>query len=112
MESVAGDWIVDPIAFEVFGWPIRWYALAYLAGFILGWRYALRLARTGLAKPTAEDMDEFLTWAVLGTILGGRIGYVLFYQPAYFLVTMPSTWGASSGCQGASTITALALWTW
>ena len=85
MESVAGDWIVNPIAFEVFGWPIRWYALAYLAGFILGWRYALRLARTGLAKPTAEDMDEFLTWAVLGTILGGRIGYVLFYQPAYFL---------------------------
>ena len=84
MESSAGEWILDPIAFEVFGFPIRWYALAYLAGFILGWRYALRLARTGLAKPTAEDMDEFLTWAVLGTILGGRIGYVLFYQPSFF----------------------------
>ncbi len=85
MESVAGEWIVNPIAFEVFGLPIRWYALAYLAGFILGWRYALRLARKGLAKPTADDMDEFLTWAVLGTILGGRVGYVLFYQPQYFL---------------------------
>ncbi len=84
MEAGAGEWILDPIAFRVFGLPIRWYALAYLAGFILGWRYALRLARTGLAKPTAEDMDEFLTWAVLGTILGGRIGYVLFYQPAHF----------------------------
>ena len=84
MESGAGEWILHPIAFEVFGFPIRWYALAYLAGFILGWRYALRLARTGLAKPTAEDMDEFLTWAVLGTILGGRIGYVLFYQPSFF----------------------------
>ena len=85
MEAGAGEWILDPIAFTVFGLPIRWYALAYLAGFILGWRYALRLARTGLAKPTADDMDEFLTWAVLGTILGGRLGYVFFYQPELFL---------------------------
>lgn len=84
MDTTAGEWILDPIAFKIWILPIRWYALAYLAGFILGWRYALRLARTGLAKPTAEDMDEFLTWAVLGTILGGRIGYVLFYQPQYF----------------------------
>ena len=85
MDTTAGEWILDPIAFKIWILPIRWYALAYLAGFILGWRYALRLARTGLAKPTAEDMDEFLTWAVLGTILGGRIGYVLFYQPQYFV---------------------------
>ena len=84
MDTTAGEWILDPIAFKIWILPIRWYALAYLAGFILGWRYALRLARTGLAKPTAEDMDEFLTWAVLGTILGGRIGYVLFYQPQHF----------------------------
>ena len=75
MGSVAEDWIVNPIAFEIFGLPIRWYALAYLAGFILGWRYALLLARTGLAKPTDEDMDEFLTWAVIGTILGGIAGF-------------------------------------
>ncbi len=85
MEAGAGEWILDPVAFTVFGWPIRWYALAYLAGFILGWRYALRLARTGLAKPTAEDMDDLLTWAVIGTILGGRLGYVFFYQPEVFL---------------------------
>ena len=85
MDTTAGEWILDPIAFKIWILPIRWYALAYLAGFILGWRYALRLARTGLAKPTAEDMDEFLTWAVLGTILGGRIGYVLFYQPQHFV---------------------------
>ena len=85
MQAVSGDWILDPIAFTIFGLPIRWYALAYLAGFILGWRYALLLARSGLAKPTAEDMDEFLTWAVIGTILGGRLGYVFFYQPERFL---------------------------
>ena len=84
MDASATDWLFDPIAFHIWILPIRWYALAYLAGFILGWRYALRLARTGLAKPTADDMDEFLTWAVLGTILGGRAGYVLFYRPDYF----------------------------
>lgn len=84
MDATATDWLFDPIAFHIWILPIRWYALAYLAGFILGWRYALRLARTGLAKPTADDMDEFLTWAVLGTILGGRIGYVLFYRLEYF----------------------------
>ena len=83
MDGTTAEWL-DPVAFTIWKLPIRWYALAYLAGFILGWRYALRLARTGLAKPTADDMDEFLTWAVLGTILGGRLGYVLFYQPEYF----------------------------
>ena len=85
MDGTATEWLFDPVAFWIWKLPIRWYALAYLAGFILGWRYALRLARTGLAKPTDEDMDEFLTWAVLGTILGGRIGYVLFYQPGYIV---------------------------
>lgn len=85
MDASATDWLFDPVAFWIFDTvPIRWYALAYLAGFILGWRYALRLARTGLAKPTSDDMDEFLTWAVIGTILGGRAGYVLFYRPDYF----------------------------
>ncbi len=84
MDGTATEWLFDPVAFWIWKLPIRWYALAYLTGFILGWRYALRLARTGLAKPTVEDMDEFLTWAVLGTILGGRIGYVLFYRPDYF----------------------------
>lgn len=86
MELTNDEWILDPVAILLFDTiPIRWYALAYLAGFILGWRYALRLARTGLAKPTDADMDEFLTWAVIGTILGGRLGYVFFYQPEYFL---------------------------
>lgn len=83
MDVTAIDWI-DPVAFRIGPLPIRWYALAYLAGFILGWRYAIRLARTGLPKPSAEDMDDFLAWAVLGTILGGRLGYVLFYRPAHY----------------------------
>lgn len=73
---------IDPVAMAVGPIEIRWYALAYMAGFILGWQYCLYLA--GLNKegqrPFKTDIDDFLPWAVLGVILGGRIGYVFFYQ--------------------------------
>lgn len=72
---------IDPVALWVGPLPIRWYALAYLTGILLGWRYALSLA--GLDKdtpPSKTDIDDFLPWAIAGVILGGRIGYVLFYQ--------------------------------
>jgi len=71
---------IDPVAVAVGPVAIRWYALAYLAGFIIGWRYCLILASQVAHRPSREDLDDFLTWAVLGVILGGRIGYVLFYN--------------------------------
>jgi phosphatidylglycerol:prolipoprotein diacylglycerol transferase len=74
----------NPVAFSVGPVEIRWYALAYMAGFILGWRTCLALAGQRRTNPAPEYYDEFLTWAVIGTILGGRIGYVLFYQPDYY----------------------------
>lgn len=76
---------ISPVAVSLGPLDIRWYSLAYLAGFLLGWRYALHLA--GLQpnnRPTREDIDNFLPFAVLGVILGGRLGYVLFYQPALY----------------------------
>ena len=77
---------IDPVAFAIGPLVIRWYALAYLAGFILGWRYCLKLAaRAPDMRPNATDIDDFLTWAVIGVILGGRIGYVLFYQLDYYI---------------------------
>ncbi|MHA7064343.1 prolipoprotein diacylglyceryl transferase [Azospirillum argentinense] len=76
---------IDPVAFELGPIVIRWYALAYLAGFVLGWRYCLALARRTPGRPSAEDYDDFLTWAVVGVILGGRIGYVLFYNLPFYL---------------------------
>ena len=76
---------IDPVAIEIGPVVIRWYALAYLAGFVLGWRYCLRLARTNPGRPTPQDFDDFLTWAVIGVILGGRIGYVLFYNLPHYL---------------------------
>ena len=80
---------IDPIAFQIGPLAVRWYALAYLAGFLLGWRYALYLTRRALAanpeaRPTPQEADEFLTWAVLGVIIGGRLGYTLFYNFGYF----------------------------
>ena len=72
-----------PIPFEPFGIaavPIRWYGLAYLTGFLLGWWYCVRLARRGGGRPTAEDIGDFLTWTVVGVVVGGRLGFVLFYD--------------------------------
>lgn len=71
---------VNPVAFSLGSLPVRWYALAYLAGFILGLRYCLALARLSPFGLTEKHFDDFLTWAIIGTILGGRLGYVLFYN--------------------------------
>ncbi|MBI1207646.1 MAG: prolipoprotein diacylglyceryl transferase [Azospirillum sp.] len=71
---------IDPVALAIGPLAIRWYALAYLAGFLLGWRYCLILARRDPRPPSDLDIDDFLAWAVIGVILGGRAGYVLFYN--------------------------------
>lgn len=77
---------IDPVALALGPLEIRWYALAYLAGFLLGWRYALFIVDQRKEKrPDRTDIDDFMSWAVLGVILGGRLGYVLFYQPALYL---------------------------
>lgn len=76
---------IDPVAFSIGPVVVRWYALAYLAGFLGGWKYALHLCGLNAQnRPTRDDIDNFLPYAVLGVILGGRIGYVLFYQPALY----------------------------
>ncbi|HWA00560.1 MAG TPA: prolipoprotein diacylglyceryl transferase [Caulobacterales bacterium] len=66
--------------------PLRWYALAYIAGLLLGWRWMVylirkeRLWKPGKAPLTVPQADDFLFWATLGVIVGGRLGYVLFYM--------------------------------
>ncbi|MEP3603941.1 MAG: prolipoprotein diacylglyceryl transferase [Stappiaceae bacterium] len=81
---------VDPVLVEFGPLAIRWYALAYIVGIILAWRYMRALVTTpalwgGRKRPTPLDIDDFVLWATLGIVLGGRLGYVLFYNPAYFL---------------------------
>lgn len=70
---------------------LRWYALAYIAGFVIGWRLIVAAMRRPTLWPgdtapmTAELVESLLTWIILGVILGGRLGFVLFYQPEYYL---------------------------
>lgn len=75
----------DPVLVSVGPFVVRWYALSYLAGFVFAWRYCMMLARQNPSGPTAKQYDDFLTWAVIGTVLGGRLGYVLFYNFEYYL---------------------------
>ena len=75
----------DPYIVHFGAFGVRWYALAYIAGLVLGWRLVRRLVQRPPAVATALQVDDFLTWATLGVVLGGRLGYVLFYQPSFFL---------------------------
>jgi phosphatidylglycerol:prolipoprotein diacylglycerol transferase len=80
----------DPIAIAIGPFAVRWYALAYIGGIVLGWLYARRIVRTehfwgGSAPISILKLDDFILWVTLGIILGGRIGYVLFYNLGHFL---------------------------
>jgi phosphatidylglycerol:prolipoprotein diacylglycerol transferase len=76
---------IDPVAVAAGPLVVRWYALAYIVGLLSGWRYCLMLADRPPRLVERRDIDDFLVWATLGVVLGGRIGYVLFYQPGYYL---------------------------
>ncbi len=104
---------LDPVAASFGPLVIRWYALAYLAGFIIGWRYCLYLARQNTKGPAAELYDEFLTWAVIGVVLGGRIGYILFYQPDYYFshpTEMAEVWHGGMSFHGGMLGVIAAAW--
>ncbi|MDP3526836.1 MAG: prolipoprotein diacylglyceryl transferase [Hoeflea sp.] len=77
---------IDPVIFSIGPLQIRWYGLAYVTGILLGWRYArmlvgnARLWPEGRPRISALDIDDFLVWATIGIVAGGRIGYILFYD--------------------------------
>ncbi|MEA2787980.1 MAG: phosphatidylglycerol---prolipoprotein diacylglyceryl transferase [Acetobacteraceae bacterium] len=75
----------DPVIVQLGPLSIRWYALAYITALVLGWRLVRRFARLTPAVATPLQVDDFLTWATLGVVLGGRLGYVLFYQPGVYM---------------------------
>ena len=85
---------IDPVIFSLnlFGFELalRWYALAYIAGLLIGWRMVAALVKRPALRPgntapmTPKQPEDLLTWMILGVIIGGRLGFVLFYQPAYF----------------------------
>ena len=87
---------------------LRWYALAYIVGLLVGWRLVLRAISTphlwpGPSPMTAEQVERLLTWIIAGVILGGRLGFVLFYQPGYYLSNpgdIPKVWEGGMSFHG------------
>jgi len=79
---------IDPVALQIGPLALRWYALAYIAGIVGGWWLARRLCALVPVAASREQVDDLVTWVTLGIILGGRLGYVLFYRPGYY-VTAP-----------------------
>jgi phosphatidylglycerol---prolipoprotein diacylglyceryl transferase len=80
---------INPVLVTIGPLPIRWYALAYIAGLIFGWAYARHLVGKdalwgGLPRPTPASIDDLIVYIAFGIILGGRLGYVLFYNSAFY----------------------------
>jgi phosphatidylglycerol:prolipoprotein diacylglycerol transferase len=75
---------IDPVLVAIGPFAIRWYALAYVAGLLLGWWWVRSVVRRDPAGVAVKDVDDFLTWATIGVIVGGRIGYVLIYNLPHF----------------------------
>lgn len=95
----------DPIALSLGPFAIRWYALAYIAGLMLGWRYVKFLAARPPHAMTETEVDDFLVWATLGVVLGGRLGYVLFYKPLHYLehpLEIPMVWQGGMSFHGGA----------
>ena len=82
--------VFNPVAIAIGPVAIRWYALAYICGIILGWLYGRSLLKTeklwgGPPPVSLLQLDDFILWVTIGIILGGRTGYVLFYNPVFFI---------------------------
>jgi phosphatidylglycerol:prolipoprotein diacylglycerol transferase len=93
----------DPVLVRVGPFAIRWYALAYIGGLLIGTWLVRKLAQWRPAVALPEQVGDFLTWATLGVVLGGRLGYVLFYQPGHFLahpLEILAVWGGGMSFHG------------
>ena len=109
---------IDPIAFSIGPLAIHWYGLAYVAGILLGWAYARRLAANdslwpGNVSPISRtQLDDFIVWAALGVVLGGRLGYIFFYDlPAVMRspVRALEIWNGGMSFHGGLTGTTIAM---
>ena len=77
---------IDPIIFQIGPLAVRWYSLAYIGGLVFAWRYMLRLSEYFQDVASHDDIDDFLIWGTLGVVIGGRFGYIFFYNFDYFLI--------------------------
>ena len=76
---------LDPVALQIGPLALRWYSLAYIVGIVAAWWLLLRMVRRPASPMTAKHVDDLVTWCTLGVILGGRLAYVIFYNPQQYL---------------------------
>ncbi len=108
----------DPVAFTIFNWPVHWYGLMYVlafGSFLLLGRLRIRQAHIAAQGWKAEDLDDMLFYGMLGVVLGGRLGEVLFYQPAYFFANpaeILKVWKGGMSFHGGflGVLIAMSLW--
>ena len=91
----------DPVALEIFALEIRWYSLAYIFGILIGWLYCKKV----LIKDhnISKLFDDLISYLIIGIILGGRLGYVIFYNPEYYLnnlIEIPMIWQGGMSFHG------------
>lgn len=94
---------IDPVIFEIGPVAVRWYALAYIVGLLGGVAYVKRLVRRPPALMSPAQVDDFFLWALIGVVLGGRVGYVLFYKPMAYLsdpLAILKTWEGGMSFHG------------
>ena len=92
----------DPVAFQIFSLEIRWYSLAYIFGLLFGWMYSKNFIIQD--KYVKKLFDDYITYIIIGIILGGRLGYVFIYNPKYFLNNLneiPMIWNGGMSFHGA-----------
>jgi len=102
---------LHPVALSLGGFDLRWYSLAYIAGIVLGWWYLLRLLAQPAAPMGRTQADDLVFYATLGVILGGRLGYVIFYGPEMILHPLEifKLWDGGMSFHGGAAGVSLAL---
>lgn len=76
---------IDPIIIPIGPLAISWYSLSYVIGILIGWAYATKLVKINEVGITPKNIEDFIAWVIIGVILGGRLGYVLIYDPNKYL---------------------------
>ena len=110
--------VIDPVLVNIGPFPIRWYALAYVAGIVLGWFYMKRLCAADrlwgeVRHPTPVSVDDLVVYVALGIVLGGRLGYVLFYNFSYYVahpLEIVAAWNGGMAFHGGLVGTAIGMW--
>ena len=103
---------VGPVALDLGYFQLRWYSLAYLAGIAIGWWYLLKLIAQPGAPIARRHADDMVFYATLGIILGGRLGYVLFYRPMDYIrnpIEIPQIWDGGMSFHGGVIGVSLAI---